>query len=406
MNNAVGIDVSKGKSMVAAVNFTKEVTLSPREFEHTEIGLERLVYNHLLTLDGGVRVIMEATGRYHEPIAAALHEAGIYVSIVNPLVIHDYGNNSIRRVKTDKKDALKIARYGIDNWAELREHTPVDAMRQQLKLTGRQYNFYMKQVVQQQNNLISLSDKVFPGVDDIFSSPMRKDGHQKWGDFFATFWHCDCIVRTGQGAFTERYKKWCKRKGYNFSEHKAFDVYVCALGHWTTLPKNAYAKLLVTTACTQLTATLKGLAAIKAEFLRIAALMPEYEQVKALYGVGDITAAGLIAEIGDVRRFDNRSSLIAFAGVDPSTHQSGKYESKSGTATKRGSSHLRKTLFQVVSTHLKRSPENEAVFQFIDRKRAEGKPYYVYTTAGANKFLRIYYGTIKPYLVSIEAETH
>jgi transposase len=74
------------------------------------------------------------------------------------------------------------------------------------------------------------------------------------------------------------------------------------------------------------------------------------------YGVGDITAAGLIAEIGDVRRFDNRSYLIAFAGVDPSTHQSGKYESKNGTTTKRGSSHLRKTLFQVVSTYLKCSP--------------------------------------------------
>jgi transposase len=164
--------------------------------------------------------------------------------------------------------------------------------------------------------------------------------------------------------------------------------------------------LLVTTACAQLTATLKGLVTIKAEFLRIATLMPEYEKVKALYGVGDITAAGLIAEIGDVRRFDNRSSLIAFAGVDPSTNQSGKYESKSGTATKRGSSHLRKTLFQVVSTHLKRSPENEAVFQFIDRKRAEGKPYYVYMTAGANKFLRIYYGTIKPFLTALETEKH
>jgi transposase len=91
MNHAVGIDVSKGKSMVAAVNFTKEVTLTPHEFEHTEVGLERLIYNHLLALDGGVRVIMEATGRYHDPIVAALHEAGIYVCVVNPLVIHDYG---------------------------------------------------------------------------------------------------------------------------------------------------------------------------------------------------------------------------------------------------------------------------------------------------------------------------
>ena len=400
--NAVGIDVYKGKSVVAAVNFSKEVTLAPREFEHTEIGLEQLIYTHLLALDGDVRVVMEATGRYHEPIAEALHEAGIYVCIVNPIVIHDYGNNSVRRTKTDRKDALKIARYGIDNWTELREHTPLDTMRQQLKLLSRQYNFYMKHVVQMQNNLIALLDKTFPGANELFDSPLRMNGHQKWVDFVATFWHCDCIARTGQGIFIERYKKWCKRKGYYFSEEKAFDVYVSSLGHWTTLPKNAYAKLLVTNACTLLIAANKGLIAIKKELLRISTLMPEHKQVKALYGVGDITAAQLMAEIGDVRRFDNRNSLIAFAGVDPSTHQSGKYQSKSGKASKRGSPHLRKTLFQVVGTHLKRSPADEPVFQFLDRKRAEGKHYYAYMTAAANKFLRIYYARIKAHLVSLE----
>jgi len=205
-----------------------------------------------------------------------------------------------------------------------------------------------------------------------------------------------------QNAFTERYRKWCKRKGYNFSEQKAFDVYASALGHYITLPKNAYAKLLVTTACNQLIAALKSLAAIKAEMLRIAALMPEYEVVLSMYGVGEVTAAQLMAEIGDIRRFDNRSALIAYAGVDPSTSQSGKYLSKSGKVTKRGSSHLRKTLFQIVSTHLKRSPTDEAVYQFIDKKRAEGKPYFVYMIAGANKFLRIYCGTIKPYLLFLE----
>ena len=400
--NAVGIDVSKGKSTVAAVNLTKEVTLTPREFEHNEVGLEQLIYNHLLTLDGEVRVVMEATGRYHESVAAALHEAGIYVSVVNPVLIHDYGNNSVRRIHRDKQDALKIARYGVDNWNELREYTPLDSMRQQLKLMSRQYNFYMKHVVQFKNNLIAILDKTFPGANELFNSPLRKDGHEKWVDFVATFWHCDCIARTGQSAFTERYRMWCKSKGYNFSEEKAFDVYVSSLGHWTTLPKNAFTKLLVSTACDQLIAANKGLASIKAELLRISALMPEYEQVKAFYGVGDITAAQLIAEIGDVRRFDNRNSLIAFAGVDPSNFQSGKYESKSGKASKRGSPHLRKTLFQVVSTYLKRSPEDEPVYLFLDRKRAEGKPYFVYMTAASNKFLRIYYARIKAFMASLE----
>ena len=86
------------------------------------------------------------------------------------------------------------------------------------------------------------------------------------------------------------------------------------------------------------------LAALRAEMTRIAKQLPEYDTVLAMYGVGEITAAQLIAEIGDVRRFAHRSSLIAFAGVDPAVNQSGKQASQSNPSTKRGSPHLRKTL--------------------------------------------------------------
>lgn len=122
-----------------------------------------------------------------------------------------------------------------------------------------------------------------------------------------------------------------------------------------------------------------------------------------MYGVGEITAAQLMAEIGDVRRFLHRSSLVAFAGIDPAVNQSGKQSAQSNPSTKRGSPHLRKTLYQVVSTYLKKSPADEPVYQFIDKKRAEGKPYYVYMTSGANKFLRIYYARVKECLAALDA---
>lgn len=96
-----------------------------------------------------------------------------------------------------------------------------------------------------------------------------------------------------------------------------------------------------------------------------------------------------------MRRFPNRSSLISFAGVDPEANQSSKLVSKSNKTTKRGSPHLRKTLYQIICTYLKRSPADEPVYQFLDKKRAEGKPYFVYMTAAANKFLRIYYARVK-----------
>lgn len=251
--NAVGIDVSKGKSMAAALRPMGEVALLPREFLHTEVGLEQMAYA-ITTLGEDTRVIIEATGRYHEPVAAALHKYGIYVCVLNPLYIKQSGGGSIRKVKTDKADAMKIAKYGLDNWVDLREYTPMDTVRQQLKLCSRQYNLYMKTVVSLQNNLISLTDKTFPGVNELFSSPERADGHQKWVDFVMTFWHCDCICRVSE---------------------KALDLYAGSCGHFTTLPKNDNTKLLITTAAQQLLAGKMTLAALRAEMTRLAMQLPE-----------------------------------------------------------------------------------------------------------------------------------
>ena len=402
--NAVGIDVSKGKSMVAVLRPMGEVALLPKEFLHTEVGLEQMAYT-IIALGEDTRVVMEATGRYHEPVAAALHEYGIYVSVLNPLYIKQSGGGSIRKVKTDKADAMKIAKYGLDNWMDLREYTPMDTIRQQLKLCSRQYGLYMKTVISLQNNLVSLTDKTFPGVNNLFSSPERVDGHQKWVDFVMTFWHCDCICRTSERVFTARYQKWCKRKGYHFNADKALDLYASSCGHFTTLPKNSNTKLLITTAAQQLLAGKVTLATMRAEMTRLAKQLPEYNTVLAMYGVGETTAAQLISEIGDVRRFPHRSSIVGFAGVDPAVNQSGKHETQSNPTTKRGSPQLRKVLYQIVCTYLKKSPADEPVYQFLDKKRAEGKPYFVYMTAAQNKFLRIYYARVKECLTALDAQS-
>ena len=117
MNNLAGIDVSKGKSMVSVLRPFGEVVALPFTVQHTPSELRELA-NYLKSLEGETRVVMEHTGRYYEPIAQALHDAGIYVCAVNPKLIKDYGNNSLRKVKTDKADSRKIARYGLDNWAD------------------------------------------------------------------------------------------------------------------------------------------------------------------------------------------------------------------------------------------------------------------------------------------------
>ena len=130
--NSVGIDVSKGRSTVAAMRPFGEVVISPFEVCHTDSELSELA-RRLKSLDGETRVVMEATGNYHLPVAQALHDAGLYVSVVNAKLVHSYGNNELRRVKTDKKDAVKLANYGLDRWLSLPRYIPEENTRLLLK---------------------------------------------------------------------------------------------------------------------------------------------------------------------------------------------------------------------------------------------------------------------------------
>lgn len=398
--NAVGIDISKGKSMVAVARPLGEIVSKPFEVRHTSDDIAALT-KYLHTLDGDTRIVMEHTGRYYEPMARQLAGADFFVSAVNPKLIKDYGNNSLRKVKTDKADALKIARYALDNWQDLFQYTSMDTSRNQLKTLNQQFAFYTKQKTASKNNLIALLDMTYPGVNTLFDSPARDDGSQKWVDFAESFWHVDCIRSIGLTAFTERYRKWCKRHGYNFQSHKPLEIYCAAKNLIAVFPKDAMTKTLIKQAIAQLNAVSKAVEHLRSEMNRLASKLPEYPVVMAMYGVGESLGPQLIAEIGDISRFHRRENLTAFAGVDPGANQSGTYEAQSVRTSKRGSPRLRKTLFQIMDCLVRTKPQDDAVYRFIDKKRAEGKPYFVYMTAGANKFLRIYYGRVKEYLASI-----
>lgn len=399
--NAAGIDVSSRKSTVAILRPFGEVVELPFEVSHSAEDLSALA-QQLKSIEGETRVVMEHTGRYYESIAKVLHEAGLYVSVVNPLLIKEYGANSLRRVKTDKADAMKIARYALDNWADLRDYTPMDTIRYNLKTLNRQFQLASKQRTASSNNLIALLDQSFPGVRKCFDSPVRSDGTQKWVDFAHAFWHVDCVRKQSLNAFSERYRKWCKRHGYFFKQANAEEVYTLAKNAVVLVPKSDVTKVLIREAANQLTSISRSVETYRAEMERLASMLPEYPVVMQMYGVGKSFGPLLMAEIGDVRRFERKQALVAFAGIDPMPNQSGEKNIRSNKSSKRGSPYLRKTLFNIMSIYLKCAPQEEPIFQFLDRKRTEGKPYYVYMTAAGNKFLRRYYAQVRDYLATLE----
>ena len=400
--NAVGIDVSKGKSMVAIMQPLGVVIAEPFEVNHTESELGKLA-KFLKSLSGDTKVIMESTGHYNIQVADYLHDEGIFVTVVNPILIANYDTNiTVRKAKTDKKDSIKIANWGIEHWLNLIEYIPSDDIRKSLKIFNRQYNLLLKQKTMVKNNLIAMLDQTFPDADKLFSSYPRPDGREKWLDFCMKYWHCECVCELSQKEFTKRYAKWCKHNGYHFSESKAFEIYAEACGNVGLLPKNESTKTLITSCINQLNSVNENLSVVLNEMERLARRLPEYETVASMYGIGHIVAPQLIAEIGDIYRFRNKKALIGYAGIDAPPYQSGDVNVSSRSFSKRGSSDLRKTLFVIMRIYLQHKPENEPVYQFLDKKRSEGKPFKVYMIAGANKFLRIYYARVKECLDSVE----
>ena len=112
-----------------------------------------------------------------------------------------------------------------------------------LKICYRQYQQYSKvQTMLKKNRSPSWTP---PSQRKACLPVPRADGSEKWVDFVATFWHCECVCGRSEKAFTTQYQKWCRKHGYNFSEDKALDIYASACRHFGVIPKTDTAKLLV-----------------------------------------------------------------------------------------------------------------------------------------------------------------
>lgn len=128
---------------------------------------------------------------------------------------------------------------------------------------------------------------------------------------------------------------------------------------------------------------------------KLARELPEYDVISEIPGCGKKLTSRVIAEIGDVRRFKNAGSIIAYAGLDAPPYQSGQFEATNRHISKRGNKYLRKTGYEIMkSIKCNTKCENE-LRTYIIKKENEGKLKKVAKIAGLNKFLRMYYGTVK-----------
>ena len=391
---SVGIDVSKEKSTVCVLKPYGEIVMKPKDVQHTESELSKLV-GELQELQEEIRVVMEATGAYHLPILSYLKEKGFFVALVNPLEMKRYRCQGIRNAKTDRIDSKIIANYGIDFWYHLSDFKGSEEHYLELRLLGRQYRQYMKFRVENVLALANMLDQTMPGIKTLLCDWNKYTGKDKLADFAYDYWHFDNITKKSEKQFLESYSKWAKKKGYRQNESKAKQIYALAKEGIPTLPSSTPStKMLVQESVKIVREVDNTLTQILTRMQELAKTLPEYPVVRAMGGVGDTLAPRLIGEIGDVRRFKNGKALVAYAGIDAPPYQSGKFVGTERHISKRGSSTLRKVGFETMTCVRRLKPENDAVYHFIQKKMEEGKPSKVAKIAGFNKFLRIYYARV------------
>lgn len=393
---SIGIDVSKLRSTVAIMSQYGKVVRTPFEMTHTETALSNLV-EIAGSLDGEVRIVMESTGAYHLPVLNYLKERGFFVSVVNPIVIQKYAAMNLRKVKTDPMDALTIARFGMDYWQRLVDFSPSDKTYAELRLLSRQYLHYIALLKDANLNLTNLMDQVLPGVKPLLKSQTRSSGRNILCDFVEKFWHLELITGMSEDKFVAAYAAWAKKKGRHSNETKARGLYANALEAIPTLSsRTPSTKMLVLEAVYALQNAERTLAAILARMQELAKNLKEYATVRALPGVGDTLAPRIIAEIGDIRRFHSGSALVAFAGIDAPPYQSGKINMTNRHISKRGSSSLRRTGYEIMQCLKMAKPtHDDAAYAFMLKEESEGKPKKVAKIAAFNKFLRIYYARVR-----------
>ena len=387
---AVGIYISKSKSAAAILNPDGTVHTKPFEFRHSQPEMDALI-RYIKDQNQPVTILMENTGHYHYPVLKALEAAGLPVCLINAYQMKKYGDMELRKAKTDKKDALRIARYALEKGYSLVPHTSMDQKYEDLRFLARQYDQRMGTLTTNKVFLINLLDETMPGITKLLSLTTRDPETSLTMLFIKRFKSYDRIKKMGRTRFLDSYNKLARKSRNRRAYGYGLAIYELAVNSITTRGENEFT-LAAQDQCVDLVSeSQKAADAIILNMQTLAETLPEYAVLRSMAGVGDRLGPLILAEIGDIRRFHSGKALNAYAGNDAPPYQSGTFESHNRHISKRGNAALRKYCFEVMQALKLTRPQDDPVYLFLIKKEQEGKPYNVAKMAGVNKFLRIYY---------------
>jgi len=381
-----GIDVAKRRHAVALLDERGQLVQPILSMANDRAGFDLLLQS--LPAADGVTIALEATGHYWLALYDALTQQGFPVVVLNPLQVAAYRRSGVRKVKSDRSDAAWIADFvRIATPSPTRRDLPVLLQLRELS----RFRFRLSdQIGDIKRQLLTILDRVFPEYEQLFSSVFLQSSRALLQQAVSAQEFADLDLQELESLLLDASRG-------RFGLQKAQQIQARAR-------QSIGVGFLADAAGLEMRCLLAQIELLEQQRDQVDAaletLMHQIPQhITSIPGIGPVTGAAIVAEIGDVNRFDSVEKLVAYAGIDPSVYQTGQFQASEAHMSKRGSPYLRHALWLAASVAIKHDPQLQS---YYERKRQEGKPYGTALGAVCRKLLARVYVVLKeerPYVV-------
>lgn len=376
----VGIDIAKENHFAIVMTELQEVLVKPFGFENNMNGFQSL--NDILkSYDKSKMIVgMESTAHYAEALISFLSDNGFSVALINPLQTSAIRNSAIRKAKNDIIDTQLIVKSMLVNGYRILKHSDIQLI--YLKSLERFRNKLKKSIAQQKIRLRGVMDMIFPELQYFFSSGLHI---RTCYELLKLHTSPEEISSLHLTYLTNLLKR---ASNSAFGKEQAVEL--------RKLAKNSVGikSKIICLEARQLIEQIELLEKQCDEIEKnVSEILTDIDSViKTIPRIGPNNAAMIISEFGDLTRFQNSKQMTAYAGLDATINQSGKFNASSTRMSKRGSKYLRFTLlnaaFQLTKT-------NQTFKDYYDKKRAEGKCHYNALGHTAHKLIRVIFHITK-----------
>jgi transposase len=378
----IGIDVAKDTSSAQGIDSSGKRLFSLTFAMDSEgfVQLWKIIVEHNKDLSR-VLVAVESTACYHINLYSFLMAKGVPTVVINPLLIANFTERSLRKTKADKKDAMTIAQFLLVHQDSISQLSLSQDL-QDFRDIARERESVCNMLSAHKVEVKRLLQSTFPELERIGDLSTRV-----MQEFIAAF----PSARLVKMAKPKAIQKILQRRGVGTRlTYTAEDIMQAAKRSVATLsPAKEFILQGKVRTLQHLRERYEELTKILTEYCK-SSMLEDFEIITSIDGISKGTATTFLAEIGCIGNFASHKKLIAFAGIDPTGYQSGKFEGSS-RISKRGNRHLRRVIW-LMTTHV---VEHNATFRaYYMKKRSEGQPFKKAVFATAHKLIRLIYAML------------